>query len=295
MQASHFGFTIAEVPARCRYFEDASSVGFKAGAVYGIEDAVGRRAAVLHRRGVILRSRKFSGAGPSSTTVKPRVRLRDRAQAEARARSAAAPTAAAGAQPADRDGERVHARVGRAASRAPRAPPGPSACGRRRAGASTRARSAGQLLRGDEAGLPADRPGTAGRRGRCAAGSRVPGPARRSRGSRARPACWRASSALARGRRRGERRRMPEPVERAAAASGHRARRARARSAGTAPRPTTRRRRTRAPRTASAEGEAARCARAATRRAGAGRARARPVSSAGSATWMRMWSCERST
>ena len=35
MQASHFGFTIAEVPARCRYFDEASSVGFKTGAVYG--------------------------------------------------------------------------------------------------------------------------------------------------------------------------------------------------------------------------------------------------------------------
>ena len=29
MQAAHFGFTIKEVPARCRYFEDASSVGFR--------------------------------------------------------------------------------------------------------------------------------------------------------------------------------------------------------------------------------------------------------------------------
>src|SRR3954470_17064881 len=34
MQSSYFGFRIAEVPARCRYFEDASSVGFRTGAVY---------------------------------------------------------------------------------------------------------------------------------------------------------------------------------------------------------------------------------------------------------------------
>ena len=37
MQASYFGFTIKEVPARCRYFEEASSVGFKTGAVYGLK------------------------------------------------------------------------------------------------------------------------------------------------------------------------------------------------------------------------------------------------------------------
>lgn len=35
MQAAAFGMRISEVPARGRYFDDASSVGFKAGAVYG--------------------------------------------------------------------------------------------------------------------------------------------------------------------------------------------------------------------------------------------------------------------
>ena len=29
MQASHFGFRIAEVPARTRYFDEASSVGLR--------------------------------------------------------------------------------------------------------------------------------------------------------------------------------------------------------------------------------------------------------------------------
>jgi len=58
MQASHFGFTIEEVPARCRYFADASSVGFRTGAVYGLKTLWAAVRLVLHRRG-ILRSRKF--------------------------------------------------------------------------------------------------------------------------------------------------------------------------------------------------------------------------------------------
>jgi glycosyltransferase involved in cell wall biosynthesis len=37
MQAAAFGFRIAEVPASSRYFDDASSVGFGAGAVYGLK------------------------------------------------------------------------------------------------------------------------------------------------------------------------------------------------------------------------------------------------------------------
>ena len=58
MQAAHFGLPIAEVPARCRYFEDASSVGFKAGAVYGLKTLWAGVRLVLHRNG-ILPSRKF--------------------------------------------------------------------------------------------------------------------------------------------------------------------------------------------------------------------------------------------
>jgi glycosyltransferase involved in cell wall biosynthesis len=57
MQAAHFGLEIREVPARGRYFEDASSVGFKSGVVYGLKTLwVGLRL-LLHRRG--LHSRKF--------------------------------------------------------------------------------------------------------------------------------------------------------------------------------------------------------------------------------------------
>jgi hypothetical protein len=62
MQASHFGFTIKEVPARCRYFEDASSVGFKAGAVYGAKTLCTGLRLVLHRRGLV-RSRMFTRGG----------------------------------------------------------------------------------------------------------------------------------------------------------------------------------------------------------------------------------------
>ncbi|HEX3424656.1 MAG TPA: nitrile hydratase accessory protein, partial [Acidimicrobiales bacterium] len=37
MQAVHFGFRIAEIPARSVYFEEASSVGFKDGVIYGVK------------------------------------------------------------------------------------------------------------------------------------------------------------------------------------------------------------------------------------------------------------------
>jgi glycosyltransferase involved in cell wall biosynthesis len=58
MQASHFGMRIREVPARCRYFKDASSVGFKSGVVYGLKTLWAGFRLLLHRSGA-LRSRKF--------------------------------------------------------------------------------------------------------------------------------------------------------------------------------------------------------------------------------------------
>jgi len=58
MQAAHFGLEIREVPARCRYFEDASSVGFRTGVVYGLKTLGAGLRLVLHRAGV-LPSRKF--------------------------------------------------------------------------------------------------------------------------------------------------------------------------------------------------------------------------------------------
>jgi glycosyltransferase involved in cell wall biosynthesis len=58
MQAVHFGFPIVEVPARTRYFADASSASFRQSVVYGFKTlGVGARL-ILHRRR-IWRSRKF--------------------------------------------------------------------------------------------------------------------------------------------------------------------------------------------------------------------------------------------
>jgi glycosyltransferase involved in cell wall biosynthesis len=58
LQASHFGFRIAEVPARSRYFDDASSISFRSSVVYGLKTLIAGARLVLHRNG-ILRSRKF--------------------------------------------------------------------------------------------------------------------------------------------------------------------------------------------------------------------------------------------
>jgi glycosyltransferase involved in cell wall biosynthesis len=57
MQAVHFGFRIAEVPARSRYFDDASSISFRPAAVYGLKTLWSALRLMLHRAG--LRSRKF--------------------------------------------------------------------------------------------------------------------------------------------------------------------------------------------------------------------------------------------
>jgi glycosyltransferase involved in cell wall biosynthesis len=58
MQASYFGFRIEEVPARCRYFEEASSVGFRTSVTYGLKTLwVGVR--LLLHRWRILRCAKF--------------------------------------------------------------------------------------------------------------------------------------------------------------------------------------------------------------------------------------------
>jgi glycosyltransferase involved in cell wall biosynthesis len=58
MQASHLGFRIVEVPARSRYFDDASSVDFRQGVVYGLKTLAACARLELHRSG-LLRSRKF--------------------------------------------------------------------------------------------------------------------------------------------------------------------------------------------------------------------------------------------
>jgi hypothetical protein len=59
MQASQFGFRIAEVPARTRYFEEASSVGFGASSIYGVKTLLAAARLLLHRSH-LLRSRKYS-------------------------------------------------------------------------------------------------------------------------------------------------------------------------------------------------------------------------------------------
>jgi glycosyltransferase involved in cell wall biosynthesis len=58
MQVSHLGFRIAEVPARTIYFDDASSIGFRPAAVYGVKTLWAGARLVLHRKGIV-RSRKF--------------------------------------------------------------------------------------------------------------------------------------------------------------------------------------------------------------------------------------------
>jgi glycosyltransferase involved in cell wall biosynthesis len=58
MQAIHFGFHIAEVPARTRYFPEASSASASASIIYGVKTLGAAARLVLHRRGVLL-SRKF--------------------------------------------------------------------------------------------------------------------------------------------------------------------------------------------------------------------------------------------
>ena len=58
LQASHLGFRIVEVPARSRYFEDASSVDLRQGIVYGLKTLGALLRLQLHRSG-LLRSRKF--------------------------------------------------------------------------------------------------------------------------------------------------------------------------------------------------------------------------------------------
>ncbi len=58
LQAAHFGMRIREVPARGRYFKDASSVGLGSGIVYGLKTLWAGFRLVLHRARIVP-SRKF--------------------------------------------------------------------------------------------------------------------------------------------------------------------------------------------------------------------------------------------
>ncbi len=62
MQASYFGMRIEEVPARGRYFEEASSVGLRSGVVYGLKTLWAGVRMSLHRAR-LLRSPKFRSPG----------------------------------------------------------------------------------------------------------------------------------------------------------------------------------------------------------------------------------------
>jgi glycosyltransferase involved in cell wall biosynthesis len=57
-QAVHFGLPVAEVPVASRYFDDASSVGFRQGVVYGLGTLWTALRFLLHRAGVVA-SEKF--------------------------------------------------------------------------------------------------------------------------------------------------------------------------------------------------------------------------------------------
>jgi glycosyltransferase involved in cell wall biosynthesis len=58
MQAIHFGFRIVEVPARTRYFPEASSASAAQSVIYGFKTLWAATQLMLHRKR-ILRSRKF--------------------------------------------------------------------------------------------------------------------------------------------------------------------------------------------------------------------------------------------
>jgi glycosyltransferase involved in cell wall biosynthesis len=62
MQAAYFNLRIAEVPASCRYFDDASQVRFRAGAVYGLKTLWAGARLLMHRAGIVT-SRKFKQPG----------------------------------------------------------------------------------------------------------------------------------------------------------------------------------------------------------------------------------------
>jgi glycosyltransferase involved in cell wall biosynthesis len=57
-QAAHFGLPMAEVPAHGRYFNDASSVGFRPALVYGVKTLWTALRYLLHRARIV-RSDKF--------------------------------------------------------------------------------------------------------------------------------------------------------------------------------------------------------------------------------------------
>lgn len=74
MQAVHFNLRIEEVPAAGRYFEDASSVRFRAGVTYGAKTLWTAARLIMHRSG-ILSSKKFKDPGGQPLHPMPETRL----------------------------------------------------------------------------------------------------------------------------------------------------------------------------------------------------------------------------
>jgi glycosyltransferase involved in cell wall biosynthesis len=68
MQSAYFHLRIEEVPAACRYFDDASSVRFRAGVVYGLKTLWAGARLMMHRSG-ILSSRKFKHPGDGQSQL----------------------------------------------------------------------------------------------------------------------------------------------------------------------------------------------------------------------------------
>ena len=52
-QAVHFGLPVVEVPISTRYFSDMSSVGFRAGVVYGLGTLATAARFLAHRAGLV--------------------------------------------------------------------------------------------------------------------------------------------------------------------------------------------------------------------------------------------------
>jgi glycosyltransferase involved in cell wall biosynthesis len=59
LQAAHFGYRIREVPARTRYFEDASSITLRPASIYAVKTLWACAVLMAHRAGLV-RSRKFT-------------------------------------------------------------------------------------------------------------------------------------------------------------------------------------------------------------------------------------------
>ena len=70
-QAVHFDLPVVEVPIASRYFDDASSVGFRQGVVYGLGTLWTAARFLLHRWGLVPCDKFKAVAAPSRTSRLP--------------------------------------------------------------------------------------------------------------------------------------------------------------------------------------------------------------------------------